>query len=228
MRTHYGRMYGTRIAAIVGEARSVEDLGRHFGGLLYEAEVEYLIGTEWARTRGGCHMAAYQASPAYECRGTGRVCGMVRDQGDDSQNAGKGILTWAFTLSLNTNPLVNTALAEPEDLVDTIAGRIRLRDIQLTHEFINPSWPAPLIRRLTRQMDKALARTGARVTSGMTGPYGRLNHFGHPDPGGSPLLCWTGSRPLPTLSAIWAAVRSGPSLPSSPIAILTMPIAAKR
>ena len=87
----------------------------------------------------------------------------------------------AFTLSLNTNPLVNR-FAEPEDLVDTIAGRIRLRDIQLTHEFINPSWPAPLIRRLTRQMDKALARTGARVTSGMTGPYGRLNHFGHPDP----------------------------------------------
>ncbi|MEE3070042.1 MAG: TIM barrel protein, partial [Pseudomonadota bacterium] len=24
-------------------------------------------------------------------------------------------------------------------------------------------------------------RTGVRVTSGMTGPYGRLNHFGHPD-----------------------------------------------
>ena len=38
-----------------------------------------------------------------------------------------------------------------------------------------------LIRRLTRQMGAALARTGVRVTSGMTGPYGRLNHFGHPD-----------------------------------------------
>ncbi|WP_114010290.1 sugar phosphate isomerase/epimerase family protein [Cohaesibacter intestini] len=87
----------------------------------------------------------------------------------------------AFTLSLNTNPLVNR-FADPDDLIDAIAGKIRLRDIQLTHEFINPSWPAPLIRRLTRQMDKALERTGARVTSGMTGPYGRLNHFGHPDP----------------------------------------------
>ncbi|MBV6656863.1 MAG: aminotransferase, partial [Devosiaceae bacterium] len=62
-----------------------------------------------------------------------------------------------------------------------IAHDIKIRDIQLTHEFINPSWPAPLIRRLTRQMDRALERTGARVTSGMTGPYGRLNHFGHPD-----------------------------------------------
>ncbi|MFW2543720.1 sugar phosphate isomerase/epimerase family protein [Primorskyibacter sp. 2E107] len=86
-----------------------------------------------------------------------------------------------LTLSLNTNPLVNR-FADPDDLIDAIARDIRIRDIQLTHEFINPSWPAPVIRRLTRQMDRALQRTGARVTSGMTGPYGRLNHFGHPDP----------------------------------------------
>ncbi|MEN9061079.1 sugar phosphate isomerase/epimerase family protein [Ponticoccus litoralis] len=86
----------------------------------------------------------------------------------------------ALTLSLNTNPLVNR-YADPDDLIDAIARDIRIRDIQLTHEFINPSWPAPVIRRLTRQMDRALQRTGARVTSGMTGPYGRLNHFGHPD-----------------------------------------------
>jgi hypothetical protein len=86
----------------------------------------------------------------------------------------------ALRLSLNTNPLVNR-FAEPDDLIETIARDIRIRDIQLTHEFINPSWPASVIRRLTRQMDRALERTGARVTSGMTGPYGRLNHFGHPD-----------------------------------------------
>ncbi len=85
-----------------------------------------------------------------------------------------------FTLSLNTNPLVNR-FAEPDDLVETVAHDLRIRDLQLTHEFINPSWPAPLVRRLTREMAAALARTGVRVTSGMTGPYGRLNHFGHPD-----------------------------------------------
>ncbi|WFE76505.1 sugar phosphate isomerase/epimerase [Roseinatronobacter sp. S2] len=85
-----------------------------------------------------------------------------------------------LTLSLNTNPLVNR-FAEPDDLINTIARDIRIRDIQLTHEFINPGWPAPVIARLGRDMDRALARTGARVTSGMTGPYGRLNHFGHPD-----------------------------------------------
>ena len=85
-----------------------------------------------------------------------------------------------LTLSLNTNPLVNR-FADPDDLIDTVARDLRIRDLQLTHEFINPSWPAPVIRRLTRQMSAALARTGVRVTSGMTGPYGRLNHFGHPD-----------------------------------------------
>ncbi|UYT55200.1 sugar phosphate isomerase/epimerase [Brucella sp. MAB-22] len=86
----------------------------------------------------------------------------------------------ALTLSLNTNPLVNR-FAEPDDLIETVARDLRLRDLQLTHEFINPSWQASTIRRLTRDMDKALQRTGVRVTSGMTGPYGRLNHFGHPD-----------------------------------------------
>lgn len=85
-----------------------------------------------------------------------------------------------FTLALNTNPLVNR-FAEPDDLIDAIAHEMKIRDVQLTHEFINPSWPASTIRRLTRQMRAAMARTGVRITSGMTGPYGRLNHFGHPD-----------------------------------------------
>ncbi len=86
----------------------------------------------------------------------------------------------AFTLSLNTNPLVNR-FAEPDDLVDAIAYDIGIRDVQLTHEFVNPGWPAATIAKHTRLFQRALQRTGVRVTSGMTGPYGRLNHFGHPD-----------------------------------------------
>lgn len=85
-----------------------------------------------------------------------------------------------LTLSLNTNPLVNR-FADPDDLIDTVARDLKIRDLQLTHEFINPSWPSNVINRLTRQMSAALQRTGVKVTSGMTGPYGRLNHFGHPD-----------------------------------------------
>ncbi|NUU64915.1 erythrose 4-phosphate dehydrogenase [Enterobacteriaceae bacterium BIT-l23] len=86
-----------------------------------------------------------------------------------------------LTLSLNTNPLVNR-IARPEALIDCIAREIRLRDVQLTHEFINPGWPAPTINALVRRTRVRLAHTGVRITSGMTGPYGRLNHFGHPDP----------------------------------------------
>lgn len=86
----------------------------------------------------------------------------------------------AFTLSLNTNPLVNR-FAAPDDLIDTIAYGIGIRDVQLTHEFVNPGWPAATIVKFIRLFRGALQRTGVRITSGMTGPYGRLNHFGHPD-----------------------------------------------
>jgi glycerol-3-phosphate dehydrogenase len=44
------RAYGTRMAAILGDATSVAELGRDFGGGLYEAEVNYLVAHEWART----------------------------------------------------------------------------------------------------------------------------------------------------------------------------------
>ena len=86
----------------------------------------------------------------------------------------------ALTLSLNTNPLVNR-FADVTELVELTARDLRIRDLQLTHEFINPAWPAATVHRLTKTMRAAMARRGVRVTSGMTGPYGRLNHFGHPD-----------------------------------------------
>lgn len=87
----------------------------------------------------------------------------------------------AFSLSLSTNPFVNR-FAEPEDLVRTLARDVGIGHVQLTHEFIDPAWPAALIRRFTDRMAKACAAERLAVTSMMTGPYGRLNHFGHPDP----------------------------------------------
>jgi len=42
------RRYGTCSKAVLGGATKMEDLGRHFGGGLYEAEVKYLIDREWA------------------------------------------------------------------------------------------------------------------------------------------------------------------------------------
>lgn len=50
LREHYGRHYGTRTRRLADKANSLDELGKHFGGLLYEAEVRYLIDHEWART----------------------------------------------------------------------------------------------------------------------------------------------------------------------------------
>ncbi len=43
------RSYGTELSRMLGEAASMGDLGRHFGAMLYEAEVRYLVDHEWAR-----------------------------------------------------------------------------------------------------------------------------------------------------------------------------------
>ncbi|MEO0959238.1 MAG: glycerol-3-phosphate dehydrogenase, partial [Pseudomonadota bacterium] len=43
------RTYGTEARAVLGEARTVDDLGRHFGFNLTEAEVRWLMANEYAR-----------------------------------------------------------------------------------------------------------------------------------------------------------------------------------
>ena len=85
-----------------------------------------------------------------------------------------------FTLSVNTNPLVNR-FAEPEDFITILTDEIGAERIQLVHEFINPSWDIKTIVRLTERTATACVTKKAKITSAMTGPYGRLNHFGHPD-----------------------------------------------
>ena len=44
------RAYGRRTLQILGSATNMADLGRHFGGDLFQAEVDYLAANEWART----------------------------------------------------------------------------------------------------------------------------------------------------------------------------------
>jgi glycerol-3-phosphate dehydrogenase len=44
------RAYGTRAGEVIGEAKSLDDLGRDFGAGLSEAEVRYLIEKEWAKS----------------------------------------------------------------------------------------------------------------------------------------------------------------------------------
>lgn len=69
LRKHYARLYGARMSTLLGTAGSLSDLGEHFGGQLYEAEVRYLVQYEWAqqpedilwrRTKHQLHLSAAQ------------------------------------------------------------------------------------------------------------------------------------------------------------------------
>jgi glycerol-3-phosphate dehydrogenase len=61
----YARRYGARAEDLLDGARSLDDLGRHFGATLYEREARFLIADEWAneaddilerRTKHGLHL----------------------------------------------------------------------------------------------------------------------------------------------------------------------------
>jgi glycerol-3-phosphate dehydrogenase len=60
------RAYGTRVEMILGKARSAHDLGADFGAGLFQAEIDYLIGQEfaltaedilWRRSKRGLHLS---------------------------------------------------------------------------------------------------------------------------------------------------------------------------
>src|SRR5688572_25426659 len=63
------RRHGTLAREVLGESRTVNDLGEHFGAELYAREVDYLVAREWAvsaddvlwrRTKAGLHLSAPQ------------------------------------------------------------------------------------------------------------------------------------------------------------------------
>jgi len=63
---HYARLYGTRTNILLNQVTSVQDLGKQFSIVFYEAEARYLIDYEWAqsvedvltrRTKHGIHMS---------------------------------------------------------------------------------------------------------------------------------------------------------------------------
>src|SRR5882757_1541996 len=66
---HYARLYGTRARGLLDGATAPDDLGRHFGGALYQREAEFLQREEWAssaedilerRTKHGLHLTPDQ------------------------------------------------------------------------------------------------------------------------------------------------------------------------
>lgn len=47
--TRLATQYGSRIHELIGKAQALEELGQHFGGGLYQREVDFLVQQEWAR-----------------------------------------------------------------------------------------------------------------------------------------------------------------------------------
>jgi len=74
------RRHGTRSTRVLGEAKRVDALGKHFGDTLYAAEIDYLVAQEfartaddvlWRRTKCGLHLDAGQRAA---------VAGYLREQ----------------------------------------------------------------------------------------------------------------------------------------------------
>jgi glycerol-3-phosphate dehydrogenase len=77
------RAYGTRVDRLLGQAKSIADLGQHFGAGVYAAELDYLIDQEWAtsaedilyrRSKLGLHVPA-GAATAIEAYVAARLSG---------------------------------------------------------------------------------------------------------------------------------------------------------
>ena len=76
---HYARLYGTRAKDVLNGARDLAGLGRHFGGLLYQCEIDYLRQAEWAqtaedvldrRTKHGLHLTPDQRAAVEDYMGS--------------------------------------------------------------------------------------------------------------------------------------------------------------
>jgi len=69
------RRHGATADEIIGDSQVDRDLGRYFGGGLYEREIDYLVRNEWAReaddvlwrrTKCGLHMTADEKNAVRE------------------------------------------------------------------------------------------------------------------------------------------------------------------
>ena len=79
------RAYGTRVETFLGKARIADDLGVEFGAGLFQAEIDYLIGQEfaltaedilWRRSKRGLHLSPLErarVSAYVDARARGQI-----------------------------------------------------------------------------------------------------------------------------------------------------------
>ncbi|HEX8572505.1 MAG TPA: glycerol-3-phosphate dehydrogenase [Allosphingosinicella sp.] len=82
--------YGTRLKDMLGDARSVADLGRDFGAGLFEAELRWLRDREFARTAEDVLWRRTKLGLAMDAEGVGRVEAWFRNSPPWKGGAGGG------------------------------------------------------------------------------------------------------------------------------------------
>ena len=73
----YARRYGTRVESLLNGAKSISDLGRSFGGTLYEREARFLAEEEWATEAEDILERRTKHGLASDGQGTRRFCRLV-------------------------------------------------------------------------------------------------------------------------------------------------------
>ena len=84
----YARNYGTRMERFLAGRESLDDMGAHFGGALYAAEVDYLVDQEFARTADDILWRRSKLGLRLSRDDTGRLSAYLAQRAEDAAGLG--------------------------------------------------------------------------------------------------------------------------------------------
>ena len=85
-----------------------------------------------------------------------------------------------FKLGINTGFAVNR-FPEPKDWIKLIGSDLKLKNVQLTADMLNPSLPDTIIREEIEKINENCDKYDVSITSTFTGAFTRVNHLAHPN-----------------------------------------------
>lgn len=83
-------------------------------------------------------------------------------------------------LALNTGFLTNR-YSNSEDWGKLCKNILQITDIQLTADYLNPSFPKRIFHKQTQEIKRTLQKFDLNLHSTFTGSFTRLNHLSHPN-----------------------------------------------
>ena len=86
------RAYGTRVWRILGVAKSLADLGEHFGAGLTQAEIDLMIAEEWAQTAEDVLWRRSKLGLHVPSDAFGRIDAYMMSRDSNSAKVGKSVL----------------------------------------------------------------------------------------------------------------------------------------